>query len=118
MKVSTTTSVVGLSQLLSGEESVTVVVVVVSPRQIFDPGCIIDGHGSEAEVWGHAGMVIDCNTIHFPHSHCFTIIWLYFLTEFETYCEIFHFFTGSISENTIDNVQHDDVLLLKNLQKN
>ena len=84
MKVSTTTSVVGLSQLLSGEESVTVVVVVVSPRQIFDPGCIIDGHGSEAEVWGHAGMVIDCNTIHFPHSHCFTIIWLYFLTEFET----------------------------------
>ena len=43
---------VGLSQLLSGQESgtVVVVVVVVSPRQIFDPGCIIDGHGSEAEV--------------------------------------------------------------------
>ena len=40
---------VGLSQLLSGQESGTVV-VVVSPRQIFDPGCIIDGHGSEAEV--------------------------------------------------------------------
>ena len=39
---------VGLSQLLSGQESGTV--VVVSPRQIFDPGCIIDGHGSEAEV--------------------------------------------------------------------
>ena len=51
MKVSTTTSVVGLSQLLSGQESGTVVVVVVvSPRQIFDPGCIIDGHGSEAEI--------------------------------------------------------------------
>ena len=54
MKVSTTTSVVGLAQLLSGQKSgtvvVVVVVVVVSPRQIFDPGCIIDGHGSEAEV--------------------------------------------------------------------
>lgn len=42
---------VGQSQLLSGQESLTVVVVVVvSSRQIFDPGCIIDGHGSEAEV--------------------------------------------------------------------
>ena len=49
MKVSTATSVVGQSQLLSGQESLTVV-VVVSSRQIFDPGCIIDGHGSEAEV--------------------------------------------------------------------
>ena len=120
MKVSTTTSVVGLSQLLSGQESgaVVVVVVVVSPRQIFDPGCIIDGHGSEAEVWGHAGMVIDCNTTLSPLSLFYYHMIILFNWIWNLLWNFLLFLAGSISENTIDNVQHDDVLLLKNLQKN